>query len=356
MPPTRSSLLRAGAFAAEDILKRVYSVDVRKALDPTKDRDYLVLVGRLTDELAAATDDDERRAIQAVIDDLARKDWKSMVPEERLKHIATAVGVVAAVGRIAGKKVVRVFERAAKAIITATKERVSGKYELGLASTFTAKDEKVSGRVASAQEHYIRDAYGRRSEQASEIARGVVSRGVREGLGPIGLAGELKTALGVLGTRSTSYYRVAAGAFINRARGYAALDSYNEVGISQYRFDAVLDEVTTLACRMLHGRTFDVSVALQKYSAVSESEDPEDVRFITPWLSDAVDEDGGTYLYYKDKSGERVRVANVTENAMGQRDAKGSFKPTLSDGELSARGVTMPPVHGNCRSRITPVF
>jgi len=352
----RSSVARGGAFAAEDIIKRVYGVDVRKALDPTKDRDYLVLVGRLTDELSSTSDDDERRAIQSIIDDLARKDWKAMAAEERVKHIATAVGAMSAIGRIVGKKVVRVFERAARTIITTTKERVSGKYDLKLGSSFTEKDEKVAARVASQQEHYVRDAYGRRSEQASELARGVVSRGIREGLGPIELAGELKTALGVLGTRSESYYRMAAGVFINRARNYASLDSFNEVGIEQYKFEAVLDEVTTLQCRFLHGRTFDVSVALAKAAAVATAEDPESVAHITPWLGEGTDDDGSSYLYYKDKEGERVRVANVTDNAMGRLNAQGGFKPVLSDGELSSRGVTVPPVHGNCRSRIIPVF
>lgn len=111
----------------------------------------------------------------------------------------------------------------------------------------------------------------------------------------------------------------------------------------------------TFQCRFLHGRTFSVAVSRQKMLAPEETGDPEEVTRATPWLGVEKDDAGTRHIYYNNPAGGRERVAAVAESAYGQKDNTGKFTTHLSNGELEARGVTCPPVHGNCRSTIVPL-
>ncbi len=154
--------------------------------------------------------------------------------------------------------------------------------------------------------------------------------------------------------RSRAYYNMVSSVYAGRARQYASLRSYDDAALSIYTFEAVLDAVTTLQCRFMHGRTFSVKADLKRYKAVAASSNPEDVRFIQPWVQVGKNKAGDQVLYTKQVDGSRDELATVDEDATGEDDEVGAFSTKLSDAQLQAKGCTCPPLHGNCRSTIVP--
>lgn len=353
---TSPAYYRAGVEAADDLLEHVFRVRLDKAINPLLDRDFLVMARRLADELHAAAKYAETAAIDDAIGKIratqARGQGRAVAS---IEDTEAAVKVIAEVGAKIGPAVSAVLAKAAEDVITATKRGVIKQYKYSIDAAFTVKDERVAKRIVSSQEFFVRDSYGRRAEQASKLARDVIARGADQGLGPRELGKELQTALGSLADRSEAYYRMAAGVFVNKARSYAALSGYADAGIETFKFEAVMDEVTSLVCRYMHGRTFKVQHALNHFDTVAELDDPEDVKTASPWLAEGVSDEGTPVLYYKDASGDRVHVATVTSDASGKRDDRGSFNSHLDDDELSAAGIMTPPIHGNCRSTVVPV-
>jgi len=63
------------------------------------------------------------------------------------------------------------------------------------------------------------------------------------------------------------------------------------------------------------------------------------------------DDEGNQVLFYERGDRRRV-VAQVDEPAVGERDEVGTYSRDLSDEQLEAAGVTVPPLHGRCRSTI----
>jgi hypothetical protein len=63
------------------------------------------------------------------------------------------------------------------------------------------------------------------------------------------------------------------------------------------------------------------------------------------------DSDGNQVLFYE-RGGRRRFVAQVDESAAGRADQVGRYSRALSNEGLEAAGVTVPPLHGRCRSTI----
>src|SRR5581483_6879614 len=74
---------RAGCVAAEEILSKVYEVDVvAKALDPLDAGDFLVIVRRLSGALAGVSRAAEADALRDALETLD-VDWSSLSEERR---------------------------------------------------------------------------------------------------------------------------------------------------------------------------------------------------------------------------------------------------------------------------------
>jgi hypothetical protein len=128
-----------------------------------------------------------------------------------------------------------------------------------------------------------------------------------------------------------------------------------ESGIEEFEFEAVLDEVTTNVCRMMHGRRFSVGPGLRRFAEVEQAKDPEDVKDLQPWITQGKTEDGGTVLFYRSRGAAKF-VAGVDESAVGERDKSGKFSNVLGRGAMERAGMTTPPLHGHCRSTVLPVL
>jgi hypothetical protein len=139
--------------------------------------------------------------------------------------------------------------------------------------------------------------------------------------------------------------------FANRGRTYTQLAAFDEADVERYRFEAVLDEVTSEVCRFMHGKVFSVERAMKRFREVERARDPERIQDLQPWVQVGADDDGNQVLFYERGDRRRV-VAQVDEPAVGERDEVGDYSRQMSPDQLEAAGVTVPPLHGRCRSSI----
>jgi SPP1 gp7 family putative phage head morphogenesis protein len=331
--------------ATEYFFDRVF---VSKALDPNKPKDFLRILrdlGRATKGLAGAAEAEAMRAALRTLN----VDWTAVTPQQRARIVDAARVVLTKPADIVIPKLEDTLIVAGKKIAGDTRKSAAKKFKLEIAVDLPAKDQKTIEQVAASQGNYVRDEYGRRAQGFSDTAKQIVAAGLEEGLGTKKISAKLKEKLEAAG-RTESYWDLIASTFANRARVYSNLSSYSEAMIDWFRFDAVLDEATSDICRFMHGRRFQVTRALDRYSR-AERVGPETAQ---PWLRQGENDDGDRMLYYEDARGNRRQVATIEESGVGSKDNTGSFGGALSDAALARAGITAPPLHGNCRSTIVP--
>lgn len=334
----------AGMLAAEALLAKA-GVYVHKALDPTDPNDFLVIQQRLADALIGISTRHYRKAIDRALH-LLDVDWRKTDLEQRRKVFKAANAEMVKAQHALIKPVVKQFEVFGGNVVRESKKAISGKYDLAIEAKLGEADKRVVKHNAKAQAHYVREASGRRLSDLSERCRIIVSRGMNQGIGNDKIGEQLAKAMQGHADRTDAYWRMIANVFTARSRVYGCLTGFADGEIENYRFTSVLDEATSNQCRFMDGRVFSVKVALDKYQEVADAWDPMEVTKVQPWVQEGTDEEGESYLYYKDRSGNRQRVASVHKD--------GSFTPHSTDEALQAAGACIPPLHGNCRSTIIP--
>lgn len=115
--------------------------------------------------------------------------------------------------------------------------------------------------------------------------------------------------------RSVPYWRLIASAAASRGFHYGYTKAAEVLGYTDYQFVAVVDDKTSDVCLAMNGKRFKISAAVDIMERVAEAENPDDFKNITPWLG-----------------AEQIK--------------------SLSDSELIASGVLIPPLHPFCRSTI----
>lgn len=340
-----------GIETIERLLVDVYRVDVRKALDPLDPQDYLRIVKRCRDALRRAVQGAEAQALGKALRRLD-VDWKRLTDAQR-KRVAEAANeslrdvparVLPQVNSVLRTRWIEVVQGAKRKLF-----EVNGA-QLGV--DLKAVDMRVLDYSLRAQSSYFKDEFDQRRDDFSAKARQIVEDGLKRGASRHELGAQLERAMTAASiNRSRAYCDVVSSAMMGRARSYGSLAAYEDLEIERYIFEAVLDEVTTPICRFMHGRFFSVERALTLQREVSETGNPEDVKYKMPWVRTGRDDEGNQQLYFKDKEGKRVVIADVVQNAQGTQE-RGEYKQRLSDIELMAYGVMVPPLHGHCRSRI----
>ncbi len=336
-PVDKVVLLAAAREAAEDLIRRIYRLEVGKALDPTDPDDFLVIRARLASELKGITGPIEGAALKSALDTLD-VDWPSLSADGRLSVIAAARDVLNDIPREALPAVTLAFDRSGKRIMEASRKATAQTIEYKVSGSLSQVDERVADFIRQSQSLYVRDEYGARADDYSERAREIVADSLEEGLGRDEIGERLEKELGPDGgglARMSSYWDNIATIFANRARNFSAVSTMDEAGLDFFRFDAVMDEVTSRVCRAMNGRVFSVERAMDRFRQVAKLKDPEKVAELQPFVSESSDEEGGG-LTIKGPGGRR----SIED---------------LSDDELEAAGVAVPPLHGNCRSTIVAV-
>jgi hypothetical protein len=344
-------LLGAGADAAEDILRDVYRVE--KVLDPLDPRDFLSIVRRLSRAVRGvarpAEDDALRRALERL-----DVDWPNLAPVARDQVVRAARQALGTVEAQVLPRVDQLFEAEAARVVGGTRRSTVRRFGLRIGADLSRTDERIAKFVRESQGNFIRDEYGRRREDFTRRAKGIVASGVERGLGRDEIVTELSGAMARDAfDRSRDYWEVVSTVFANRARTFSQVNAYDEAGIERYRWEAVLDEVSCDRCRFMHGRTFTVGGALERFRKVERLRDPEGIRNVQPFLQVGSDDEGRRVLFFE-RGDRRRAVAEVTDSAEGERDDVGRYARALDSQRLEAAGIGQPPAHGRCRCVTVP--
>lgn len=350
------SLYSGAVDAADDILKKIYRVDVRKALDPLDHGDFEKICKHLADSFWKESFPLESSAYKKAIESLD-VDWSGISADARHKVLDKAKSYLVP-DKVIPPKLDQTIEMNAKDIYVKSKSKTILKYDLKIPSSFNQRDDKAIDFIVKSQGHYIRNAAGDRAEGWAGVARGLVQEGLENGHGSAQIAEKLASVIGVDPSmkKSEGYWNMIAMVFANRARTTSQLLSYHEAGIQVYSWESVMDEATSVQCRFMHGRKFPVHLAVASIQAVEDAGDPESIEEITPFVQ--FGKDGGDKAIYYGGRGKspRTTIAYVEHNAVGQKDNPGKFSGHMGTGDLAAAGITCPPIHGRCRSTIIPDF
>ena len=348
-----AALYAAGAEAAEQVLADVYRLDVAKARDPLNDRDFLSIVQRLARALAGVARGAEAKALRKALAELD-VDWAALTPAARDRVVHAARAAVDGLGAQVLPRIDHVFAVEAPALVATSRRATTRRFNLRIQASTTHTDAKIAAFVRRSEGLFIRDQYGRRQDELAQRARDTVATALEQGLGRDDIAAELARKLGPVVSRGLPYWQVVAMSFANRGRTYAQLAAFEDAGIERFRFEAVLDQVTSSVCRFMHGREFTVERAMERFDEVERATDPAQIADLQPWMRTGVDEDGHQVLFYE-RAGQRHPVARVEESAVGISDRTGRYTHALTDDQLEAAGLTTPPLHGRCRSTLVTV-
>lgn len=349
----RGALYSEAADAADEILRDVYRLDVAKALDPLDARDFLVIVERLARALTGVSREAEAAALRKALATLD-VDWPSLSAVARDRVVRAAREAIGGVAAQVLPRVEQVFEVEAKNVVARARATTVRRFGLDIGASTTQTDARIAAFVRQSEANFVRDQYGRRQDELGQRARDIVAAGLEHGLGRDDIAADLAAQLAPVVSRGKPYWETVAMSFANRGRTYTQLAAFDEADIERFRFDAILDAVTSQVCRFMHGREFDVERAMQRLDAVERARDPETITELQPWMQVGADGDGNQVLFYE-RGGRRRVVAHVDESAVGRDDEVGRYSRALSDEELEAAGVTVPPLHGRCRSTILAI-
>jgi SPP1 gp7 family putative phage head morphogenesis protein len=332
----------------EALMKAAFRLDISKALDPTDPDDFLIISARLSAALAKAARPAQGAALREALNALD-VDWPNITPEARRNVIAAARGSIVSVPPQIIPPITNTLEVRGTAITRGTRKAVRREVGTTLAANvgvdMALRDQGIVDHLISSQAFFVTDEYGRRAEFFSASAKNIVASGIDQGLGQDEISRMLQAQMGnALGPkRSRNYWNVIASVFTNRARTYAQLSGYSEAGIRRYRWESILDEVTTETCYFLHGKEWTVGAAIQQFRDVAEASDPQAVKDIQPWFRQGRDDDGNGILFTQDRAGNRTTMAQIIAPASGSRDGVGEYKATQAFNDVPAHS---PPLHG----------
>lgn len=342
----------SGQRAASAILREVFRIDVVKALNPLNRRDFLVISNRLSSAMRRAGAP-ESVAMRAAIDSLD-VDWPNLTVAQRDAIVRAARASIVRSAPQVLPQVSEVLEVEGERIVGATRSNARRRYAMNIAATTTALDRRVIRHVVDSQGNFVRNAIGERADVFSRQARSIVAQGLASGLGRDDITGRLSRELTASGfDRQRSYYQNVATIFANRSRTFGQLSSFNDAGIARFIFEAMLDEATSDICRFMHGKIFDVPLGLDLFSRVEGLADPLEIKTVQPFVRTRETPEGDQVLAFG-VGEERTTVARIVESGVGRSDVVGRYADALSPVQLQAAGVTMPPLHGMCRSTIVP--
>ena len=350
----RADAYRAGIEAVDDILADVFRVPVSKALDPLDQKDFVRLADRLARELRRTS----RPIVQETLERaVARLDvnWPVLAAADRSRIIRAAAQMFVEQQQRINPITQLILRARSETFAKQSKTSAIRRNRLRIARDLVPQDERIARFVAESQSNFVRDEFGRRRKLFSARARRIVSDGVAQGLGRDTIVRDLQREVrSSVFARDRAYWSIVSTVFANRARTFAQMSAFSQAGVDEYRFEAVLDEVTSNICRFLDGRRFSVPKAMNRIRDVENLRDPEKIKALQPFVSDGVDADGNPAMVFKRGDRRRV-VARVIESAVGVADARGKFSRGLTRSPIEAAGLQQPPLHGRCRSTVVAI-
>lgn len=313
-----------GVDAAEEILSKALRYEIRKSLNPLHLPDFEKITRSIAKTLKGHALPVEDTALKKAMSALDAK-WTDMTGPARGKLLDHAFSYIGKpVANAVLPKVEQTLSFAAKDIIPATKKNSILTYDLKIAPDLSLTDERIEKYANGSLAHYVTDKYGGLEFNSIQRAREIVSQGLAKGLGSADISEQLRGELAMKVGRGGGYWDIIAGVFANRARTMTQLAAFHDAGITIYTWESVLDEATSVQCRFMHGRTFQVKHAMNTFDRVEQETadgEPEAVKTLQPFLQAGKTADGQPGIYYNKPDGAgRAFVAHVEENAVGQKD------------------------------------
>ena len=346
-------LFGEAAAAADELLENIYGVEVIKALDPLKDADFKVIVERLARKLSNKTNPPEAAVVAATIRTLD-VDWQSLSRAQLDRVVDASNKVLSGLvpARLTGMPILEVES---PKIVKGTRLSAKKTFKLDIPN-FTARDTAVARSVAGMQANFITDATGTVVGELGISMRAEAALLIEQGLSSDAIAATLgsKVSAQTLG-KAANYWRTVSMAFVNRARTYEQLVSYEDASVKLYVWESVMDERTTEVCRFMDGKRFPVGNALKKFSAAEarvKDEGGQGVKDEQPWVTETRNPDTGEREMVIRTSAGQERIATIDEPGFGEDDKVGKYSNEAPDSRLEALGIATPPVHGLCRSTI----
>lgn len=285
---------------------------------------------------------------------LLNADWSKLSYDEQAR-------VISSVGNLIDKRYAKAALRARKTmnkfgtlVAKTTRSKNKVLHNLNIDASLSSEDLRFVSTQANASSWYIKDKGGKLTTLFREDAQSILTVGAREGLDPKRVSDDLFNLYkGSVVGRPKSYFQLVAGASLVRSRSYSDIDSYYDAGVSTFIFRSVMDNRTSEQCRLLNGKEFSIKEQKARLGLLESvsSEDPEQVKEITPWLTEKKIGDE-RFLGYK-KRDRFMKVARINRYGAGTKRS-GQYEQLKTDEELAAAGVVVPPVHGNCRSYLDP--
>lgn len=342
--------------AIDVILGTMLGVNViAKALDPLNESDFDVIIADLTKKLKGTAEPYQAAALKSALKSL-NVDWPKLSPEAHSKVIRQAnKSMLFGVERMV-KPIKAQLDVDAKGLVTSVKSSAVAKFKLNISPDFNKTDARIAEQISSQHANFITDSAGIRLEAFEGKAKEIVSRMTSIGRDQFEIREVLAKELAQAG-RGEFYWETVASSFANRGRVWTQIHSFKEAGFAQYIWTSVLDEHTTETCRFLHNKTFPIDDAVNRFSQVEQATQEgnfDAVKDLQPWVRTANGPEG--FGLYAGRGEGRTFVAGIKESAVGRKDEIGSFAPKLSDKNLIDGGMSLPPIHGLCRSTVLPDF
>lgn len=343
----------AGVRVIDDVLGFL-GIPLEKAdPSPITRSGFDALVRALVTAMETATSGTRRRAVNAAMERLDR-DWGRLTEAQREDAFTKASRSVAAIIASGAASGAAPIGHATHDILAATRQATARAHGLTLDEVFTARDARAASYAQASAGFFMRSKGGEIVGGAVDAAaRRVVQRGIEEGWDHRDTGRELEIVMArTIGARSRAYHEMVASVALARARTYSQLQSFEDAGITTYRFQSVLDEVTSDICRFLHGQVFEVRAVLQRFERIDAGHVGEVVDQ-QPFARIGKRPDGSRVLFV-DSNGSRSELADVVRSAAGQRDQVGEFRARASASKLQGLGCCQPPLHPHCRSTLVP--
>lgn len=351
MNPFTEDLL-AGARAAESILERL-GAPVEKAVSPLSSLGFGRLLRELMAKLRPIAQNADRAAVLAALERLD-VNWPEMTESARNRVIAAAAAAIARQASVVAIPAIRELALAAENVVVLTKRASIRQFGVRIVPSFDKLDRRIVDFASSSQGNYITTRYGAVADGFTEKVRQIVASGMEQGYGRKEIGRLLADAVkGPMIRSSEAYWESVASIHIGRARSWGQLSAFAQAEIAAYQWNSVMDEVTTEACRFLHGRRFEVAPAVQSFLDVETSEDPKAVENLQPWVRQGKDDSGRKFLFVE-RNGQRTHVADIDEAGFGAVDKPGKYSGVHKD--LSSLGIQSPPAHPRCRSVLDPIL
>lgn len=339
--------------AIDDVLV-LAGVPIAKA-DPSPltrsgfDRLVRALATAMRGEAAGVT----RAAVNAAADILDR-DWTRLSAEDREKVFARAGQEILTRWVAGATQIAAPVQRHVGGAIAATRQATARAHQLSIPDVFSARDLAASSFAGVSNGFFLRTSGGAIvSGAADRTARGIVAQSIEGAWSRQDTGKEMRKALaGSVARSEQAYLEMVSSVAIARARTFSTLRSFLDAGITSFKIVAVLDEVTSDICRLMHGRTFEVEQVLQRFADV-QAAPLGDVAELQPFIRQGRTESGERVLYAQTSAG-RTHLATIVRSGVGQIDDVGEFARRASTARVQALGCCSPPFHPHCRTIIVP--